>query len=132
MDSMLILTIRTNKPEAELGLYQDDTQVAYTVWQAHRLLAETIHLQIKSLLDGQRKKLQDVEGIVAFKGPGSFTGLRIGLSVANALATSLPAPIVSTKGDDWIKNGAKKLASGDNENIGLPEYGSAPHVTQPK
>ncbi len=48
---MIILTIRTDKPEAEIGLYDGEQQLAYEMWSAHRQLAETIHTKIKELLD---------------------------------------------------------------------------------
>jgi hypothetical protein len=36
---MLILTIRTDKPEAEIGLFSDKDKLDYVIWQAHRQLA---------------------------------------------------------------------------------------------
>ncbi len=129
---MLILTIRTDKPEAEIGLFDGDEKLAYSTWQAHRKLAETIHLKIKELLESQGRSLKDVDGIVAFKGPGSFTGLRIGLSVANALAYGLHIPIVSVTGADWLEKGSQAVRQGKNEQIALPKYGSPPHITLPK
>ena len=129
---MIILTIRTESPNAELGLYNGDEQLAYDTWPAHRQLAETIHTRIKELLSNQDRDLHDIEGVVIFKGPGSFTGLRIGLSVANALAYTFDIPIVSTQGDDWLKLGLKKLQTGVNDQLALPEYGSLPHVTLPR
>jgi tRNA threonylcarbamoyladenosine biosynthesis protein TsaB len=127
---MLILTIRTDRPEAEIGLFKDGNKLAYSTWPAYRRLAETIHLELKKLLESQGRSLEDVGGLVAFKGPGSFTGLRIGLSVANALAYSLHIPIVATKGTDWIARGIKRLGQGADEQIVLPEYGAPPHVTR--
>jgi tRNA threonylcarbamoyladenosine biosynthesis protein TsaB len=129
---MLILTIRTDKPEAELGLYLDNQQIAYTTWQAHRALAETIHIKIKELLESEAKNLHEIEAIVVFRGPGSFTGLRIGFSVANTLASSLNIPIVATIGDNWINGGLNRVYGGQNEHIALPEYGSPPHITLAK
>ncbi len=128
---MLILTIRTDNPEAELGLYQDETQLAYEVWHAHRELSDTIHKKIKALLESQQKDLRDIEGIVCFQGPGSFTGLRIGLTVADALAYGLDVPIVATQ-DDWIEQGIARLKSGKNDRIALPHYGAPVHITQQK
>jgi tRNA threonylcarbamoyladenosine biosynthesis protein TsaB len=128
---MLVLTIRSDKPEAELGLY-DDKQLSYLAWQAHRELAETIHRQIQTLFEQTGLKLEDVKGLVVFKGPGSFTGLRIGLSVANALAAGLNVPIVSETGEDWIKQGLARLQAGANEEVALPEYGAPPRTTMPK
>lgn len=129
---MIILTVRTDKPEAEIGLYDDSTQLAYETWQANRELAEAIHIKTIALLQTHGKELHDIQGIVCFKGPGSFTGLRIGLTVANALAYSLDVPIVSSMGAGWLPDGLNKLLSGTNEHVAIPEYGAPAHVTQQK
>ena len=129
---MLILTIRTDKPEAELGLFDGTTKLAYSAWPAHRQLAETIHLKLKELLGSQGRGLDELGGVAFYKGPGSFTGLRIGLSVANTLADSLDLPIVSESGETWLETACARLERGDDEDLALPEYGSEPHVTQPR
>jgi tRNA threonylcarbamoyladenosine biosynthesis protein TsaB len=126
---MLILSIRTDKPEAEVGLFDDQHQLAYEVWQAHRELSITLNSKIDELLKGQGKTLHDLQGIVCFKGPGSFTGLRIGLSVANALAYALSIPIVAAEESEWLKHGITSLLNGQNYKIALPEYGSPVHIT---
>lgn len=129
---MLILTIRTDKPEAEIGLFEDGNKVAYSIWQAHRQLAETIHSQIKELLGSQNRTLDDLGAVAVFKGPGSFTGLRIGISVANTLADSLDIPIVSETGNAWARQACGRLAKGENEHLAMPEYGAEPHISKPK
>jgi tRNA threonylcarbamoyladenosine biosynthesis protein TsaB len=129
---MLILTLRTDKPEAEIGLYDGETKTAYVTWQADRELAETIHLKIRTILGERGQSFADLNGIVVFKGPGSFTGLRIGISVANALAAGLTIPVVGTGGKTWIKQGVQRLGKGDNEAIVLPEYGAPPNISLPK
>jgi tRNA threonylcarbamoyladenosine biosynthesis protein TsaB len=129
---MLIITLRTDKPEAEIGLYQDATQLAYVTWQADRTLAETLHQKLRTLLEEHSCTFADLEGVVIFKGPGSFTGLRIGITVANALADGFTIPIVGTMDKDWIDSGLKLLSDKDNQRIILPEYGSPPHITTPR
>ena len=129
---MIILTIRTDKPEAEIGLYDGEAQLAYEVWPAHRQLAETIHKKIADMLTTQDKQLQDIAGIVCFQGPGSFTGLRIGLTVANALSMGLAVPVVATQDPHWITVGIQKLQNGLNEFPALPYYGADVHITQQK
>jgi tRNA threonylcarbamoyladenosine biosynthesis protein TsaB len=129
---MLILTIRTDNPNAEIGLYSNENQLAHHQWEAHRKLAETIHSELKQLLDKQGKTYPDVEGIVVFKGPGSFTGLRIGFSVANSLADSLKIPIIASQAENWQESGVRDLLKGKSGHIALPEYGSLPHTTTPK
>lgn len=129
---MIILTLRTDKPEAEIGIYNDHERVAYEIWQAHRALAETIHLKLSKLIESQNLQLTSMQGIVVFKGPGSFTGLRIGVTVANALADSLCIPIVGAEADDWIADGVERLRKGVNEIVVIPEYGALPNVSTPK
>ena len=129
---MLIITIRTDKPEAELGLYDGEKKMAYETWQAYRELSATIHKKLASLLEQEHKQLSDVAGIVCFQGPGSFTGLRIGLTVGNALAYGLSIPIKGAMGDDWILHGIRALESGSSDVQVMPEYGAEAHITMPK
>lgn len=128
---MLILTIRTDKPEAEIGLYEDQDQLAYKNWAGHRELSSTIHQQIANLLQSQGKNWENIQGVVCYRGPGSFTGLRIGLSVANALANSLNIPIVAAA-DDWIEAGISRLLANQTDTVALPEYGQPANITSPK
>lgn len=127
----MILTIRTDKPEAELGLFDGDKKIAYYKWQAHRLLAETLHIKIKELLDSEKKNLSNLSGILVYSGPGSFTGLRIGVSVGNALSYGLNIPIYGANGDDWLK-GLKKLLAGNNDKQVHIKYGAPVKTTPPK
>jgi tRNA threonylcarbamoyladenosine biosynthesis protein TsaB len=129
---MIILTIRTDNPRAEIGLYDDAGQLIYERWQAHRQLAETIHRKISELLEKQGISLQDIKAIAVYEGPGSFTGLRIGVTVANALANALSVPVTATTGDDWKEKAISLLRDGKGQNSVMPEYGSTVHVTQPR
>lgn len=129
---MIILAIRTDKEEAELYIYDDYKQMSAEKWLAHRELAETIHKNLSKLLDLLSISTSDIEGILCFKGPGSFTGLRIGLSVANALAYSQEIPVIAVKGEDWLERGISDLLAGKNEKIATPFYGRPANTTQPK
>ncbi|MCX6727272.1 MAG: tRNA (adenosine(37)-N6)-threonylcarbamoyltransferase complex dimerization subunit type 1 TsaB [Candidatus Saccharibacteria bacterium] len=129
---MQILVIRTDKPDSEIGLFDDDKKIAYEIWPAHRHLAETIHLKIQAMLKKQSLTIQDIEGIVIYKGPGSFTGLRIGISLANALASSLAVPIVGESNEEWLSAGLQCLAAKEDDRQVSPLYGGEPHITQPR
>jgi tRNA threonylcarbamoyladenosine biosynthesis protein TsaB len=129
---MIILAIRTDKPESEIGLYDDNQQLAYLVWEAHRALGVTIHQKIDELLKGKGKTLNDLKGIVVFQGPGSFTGLRIGLTVANTLAYALHVPIVGAQDPAWLETGITALLAGHDDKLVMPEYGGEVFTTQQK
>lgn len=128
----MILTIRTDKPEAEIGLFDGTTKIAYEEWDAGRQLAETIHRKIDSLLALNGLSLKDVEGIVCFEGPGSFTGLRIGLTVANTFAYALGVPIVGAQDPAWITAGIQRLENSENDRQVAPFYGADVHITPQK
>ena len=129
---MIILALRTDKPEAELYLYKDKTKLGETKWQAHRELSNTLHTKIKEILNMSSILLDEIEGIVCFEGPGSFTGLRIGLSVANTLAYSYSLPIVARGGEKWLETGIKDLLAGKNNKIALPKYDRPAATTPPR
>jgi tRNA threonylcarbamoyladenosine biosynthesis protein TsaB len=129
---MRILAIRTDKPEAELYVFDNVVKLAEYKWQADRQLAETIHLKIKDILDESSIELSDLGGLLAYRGPGSFTGLRIGITVANALAFALQIPITGSLDPDWLDSGVQKLLDGADDKIVKPEYGGEPNISQPK
>lgn len=129
---MIVLTIRTDSPEAQVGLYQEDRPLQQISWLANRELAETIHIKIRQLLADSQQSFNDLAAIICYKGPGSFTGLRIGIAVANALAEGLSIPAVGSNGPDWISSGLKLLAQESDGQMVVPEYGAPVHITMPR
>ena len=97
-------------------------------WEAGRTLA-------RGLLAFIQEKVGDVKnisGIGIMRGPGSFTGLRIGMAVANTLADGLGVPIVGETGDSWRESALGRLSSGEDDRVILPFYGGDAHITKPK
>lgn len=126
---MLMLALRTDKPDSELYLYEDSMLLDKIIWSAHRQLAETLHKKIDELLSKQSLSLQSLHKIGVYGGPGSFTGLRIGLSVANTLSYALQIPIVGATGDAWLDVCVR--SEGDMNPV-IPQYGADPHITKQK
>ena len=56
---------------------------------------EQLHPFIKKLIDDSQINLQKLAAISVSKGPGSYTGLRIGVSAAKGLCYSLNKPLIS-------------------------------------
>ncbi|WP_026837471.1 tRNA (adenosine(37)-N6)-threonylcarbamoyltransferase complex dimerization subunit type 1 TsaB [Gillisia sp. JM1] len=57
--------------------------------------AERLHNFIKEILAENDLELSDLDAIAVSKGPGSYTGLRIGVSAAKGLCFSLHLPLIS-------------------------------------
>lgn len=63
--------------------------------------SEGIIPTIDKALKKAKITLADLSGVFVIKGPGSFTGLRVGLSVANQFAHQLKLPITDLRTDEW-------------------------------
>jgi tRNA threonylcarbamoyladenosine biosynthesis protein TsaB len=127
-----ILAIRTDKPEAELYVLKNEQKLAELKWQAHLKLAETLNSKVEEILNKSSISYENLEGIAIYKGPGSFTGLRIGFSAANSLAYGLGIPVVARGGKDWLEKAGGELAKGKNDKIAVPDYGAPVRTTKPR
>jgi tRNA threonylcarbamoyladenosine biosynthesis protein TsaB len=127
----VIIALDTSTPICKLGLENDDA-IDWHEWQADRQLAKGLLGYIQDTLGLVSAGVNDISGIIVFKGPGSFTGLRIGMTVANTLADSLNIPIVGETGENWTHKALERLKNGENDRIVLPDYGSEAHITKPR
>ena len=127
----MILLLNTSTPVCKLTLQDGDWEY-HNEWQADRTLAKNLLGYLQDQLAKNGKTFTDISGIGVFKGPGSFTGLRIGLTVLNTMADSLQVPIIGGEGDDWQAQVLESLKSGKNDKIVLPFYGSEAHITKPR
>lgn len=64
--------------------------------------SEKLHLFIEDALKQAQISPKDLEAVAVGSGPGSYTGLRIGVSSAKALAYSLNIPLLSVKGTELL------------------------------
>jgi tRNA threonylcarbamoyladenosine biosynthesis protein TsaB len=127
----MIVCINTSTPTCYLSFIEGDWRYD-TNWEAGRGLALGLLEFLEKELSFQEKSWKDVTGLVAYKGPGSFTGLRIGITVCNTLAHTNQWPIVGVTGEDWRQQGAERLANNENDEIVLPEYGGEANITKPR
>jgi tRNA threonylcarbamoyladenosine biosynthesis protein TsaB len=137
----VILALKTANPIVEIYLLNDNNPAGSELakksvknakkWEAGRTLAKNLLGEIEQLLARTEliKNWENLTGIIVFRGPGSFTGLRIGITTANTLAYAQQIPIVGTTGDNWLANGLASLAKKQNDKIVLPEYGALPNIT---
>ncbi len=127
----MILLLDTSTAVCRLTFIDDDQRFE-TEWHADRQLAKGLLRYIHEQLTEHGWSWTDITGIGVLRGPGSFTGLRIGLTVMNTLADSRGVPIVGASGEDWQVEATGRLNRGENDQIVLPEYGAEAHVTKPR
>lgn len=127
----MIILLDTSSPVCKLSFVEGDWRF-HAEWESGRALAKGLLGYIQDNLVKNNKTWTDITGIVAFRGPGSFTGLRIGLTVLNTIADSESVSIVGTTGEEWQVTGLTRLEKGENDLLVMPEYGSPPHITSPR
>lgn len=127
----MILLLDTSTPLCKLVLADGERRYE-NEWQADRQLAKGLLAYLHDQLEANDTSFKGLTGIGVFEGPGSFTGLRIGLTVLNTIAGAEKIPIVGARGDQWQQLALQKLAEGDDEHIVLPFYGSDAHITTPR
>lgn len=125
----MYLLINTASPICEITFFDDGKIIKSDKWEAGRNLARDLISYLEAMLLELNKTFSSIDGIGIFEGPGSFTGLRIGMTVMNTIADSENIQIVGTRGDDWSEQAILKLKNGENQKIVLPFYGSEANIT---
>lgn len=107
-----ILCLDTISPCAGITIIHDES--AHHLSLNPLMASEGIIELIDTVMKEARIEVKDLNGVMVIKGPGSFTGLRVGIAVANQFAHQLKIPIVGLTTDEWWN-----LRSGEMDKIYL-------------
>lgn len=80
----LTLAINTASTQTAIALFEGDNLLIEKSWTSQNDEAEKLMPAIKKIL--KKREFADIGKVIVVKGPGSFTGLRIGVTVANTIA----------------------------------------------
>jgi tRNA threonylcarbamoyladenosine biosynthesis protein TsaB len=72
-----------------------DIKILASASLAVRTYSARLIPEIAAMLESQRTTLRDIEAIVVVSGPGSFTGIRVGLSTAKGLSEGAGIPLIA-------------------------------------
>ncbi len=90
----MYLSIDTTTQFSGLALYGENFQKEL-LWKTKFDHSQKLLIYIDKFLKENKVSYKDLKGIVVISGPGSFTGIRIGVCVGNTLAWSLNIPILA-------------------------------------
>ncbi len=114
---MLILAINTASKNTSIALLEEKNSSINLIkeesWLSNNDEAEQLMPKIQSLLKDSGKEaskdFSQIEKVIAVKGPGSFTGLRVGITVANTISYLNKCPLYGISTFEYFWNAVKDM-----------------------
>jgi len=92
----LILNLETATKNCSVGIAKDGVTVALREFAGEGYThAEKLHVFIEEVLRAAELNFKDLSAVAVSMGPGSYTGLRIGVSAAKGLCYALNIPLIA-------------------------------------
>jgi tRNA threonylcarbamoyladenosine biosynthesis protein TsaB len=91
--SPLLLALDTSTSTASVAVFDGERVLSETTWLAGREHSTRVLVEVEIALERIGRVPEDVTGLVVACGPGSFTGVRVALSVAKGIAAGLGIPV---------------------------------------
>ncbi|MBU1019122.1 MAG: tRNA (adenosine(37)-N6)-threonylcarbamoyltransferase complex dimerization subunit type 1 TsaB [Patescibacteria group bacterium] len=134
---MLTLAINTATNTTEVVFLRDGNVLKKGSWPAEANESDLLLPYLKDSLEESGLTFDDLTGLFVVRGPGSFTALRVGITIVNTLAFILKIPIYSLKTDEITGPLAESLLEMDfskmkKEDIVEPYYDKPPKITPSK
>jgi len=98
----VILALDTSDGQASVALCRDGLTMAEWSWDTAGNHSRHLHLAVQQMLALLSVSVRDVTALIVAKGPGSFSGLRVGVSFAKGLAMALDVPLAGISTLDAI------------------------------
>jgi len=105
---MTLLCIETATTTCSVALFKDDVLIGKEENYLENIHSKLLTVYIKKIFSENNLKSGDINYVAVSSGPGSYTGLRIGVSVAKGLCYGLSIPLIMIPTTESLANGCKK------------------------
>lgn len=102
---MINVLIDTSNTELAVGISEGDKVIDFVRYDAWQRQSEYLIVKLDTLLKKHSLTRKDIANVVVSKGPGSYTGVRIGLTVAKVMAISLKIPLYCVSSLEILRKG---------------------------
>ena len=111
---MYILAIETTGAFASVALMKDDKIIGHIQGNDRFSHLQNLMPQVAAVTKESKLSIGDIDAIAVSKGPGSFTGIRIGVSSARAMSQALDIPCVEVSSLEALAMNAVDMSGGEN------------------
>jgi tRNA threonylcarbamoyladenosine biosynthesis protein TsaB len=108
----LILNIDTSMGTAGVCLSKEGNTLALAESRDQKNHSSWLHPTIRRLLDETGHRVQDLQAVAITAGPGSYTGLRVGMAAAKGLCYALGIPLIAENTLNVMAFAAREQLSG--------------------
>ena len=120
----MVLFINTAAAEESIALFEGDKLVAQKKWIGHFDESEKVLRHVLALMKKRKVTWDDLKAVRVNKGPGHFSSVRIGVTIANTLGFALKIPVYGVSGEKFDMMKLEKNVK--------PFYHKPPNITLPK
>jgi len=92
---MRILGIDTSSPTGSVALVDNNDVISESLLNSSKNYSDKLLIEMDAVLNSSKTKLNQIDGFVITTGPGSFTGLRVGMSLLKGLILATQKPFAS-------------------------------------
>lgn len=116
----LILNIETSTTICSVSLAKDGKKIIGKESNEKNAHSKILTVFIEDIFKDANLKVKDIDAVAISKGPGSYTGLRIGVSVAKGIAYGAGIPLISVSTLLNMTFGAKQILEVNEEDLFAP------------
>jgi len=116
----LILALETATSSCSVALLFDGQVIALQELNERNIHASHITIFVEQVLAEAGKKISDLGAVAVSMGPGSYTGLRIGVSTAKGLCYALDIPLIAINTLQAMASGLKASNTAENRSLYCP------------
>ena len=120
---MATLLLDSSNTSLSVGFEKDGKLIGFSSFEAWQVQSEYMVPEIDKLMEKLQLTRRDISGIVVSIGPGSYTGVRISLTIAKITALACDCPIFPVSSLRVLKNGKKPSICLINARSGRSYFG---------
>jgi len=113
----VILCLETSSINCSVSLFKNDDLLASKELGETYMHSEKLHLFIQEVLSKAELSSNDIDAVAVGHGPGSFTGLRIGMAAAKGLCFALDIPLISISTLETMSRAALQFPASHNRSL---------------
>ena len=120
---MVTILLDSSNTNLSVGVAKDNVLLDYISYEAWQRQSEYMIVELNKLLEKHNIKKEDITDVIVAKGPGSYTGVRIAITIAKTIAAVLPVKVYAISSLRCQKDGKNPSICVINARSGRSYFG---------